>query len=175
VHAQGVVHRDLKPDNCLLTEDDTLKVVDFGVSEMFQKDSDKVHKSSGSPAFMAPELCVFKHGDVSGRAADIWGMGVTLYCLRFGHVPFQRHAVLELYDSIVKDEVPIDESLGEDFVDLIRRLFEKNPVKRITMDELRVRMITTWANLKLTSFRNTHGLHAVGLTRFFRKKRTAPN
>lgn len=138
VHAQGVVHRDLKPDNCLLTEDDTLKVVDFGVSEMFQKDSDKVQKSSGSPAFMAPELCVLKHGDISGKSADIWGMGVTLYCLRFGRVPFQKNAVLDLYESIVKDEVPLDQNLGEDFKDLMKRIFEKNPTKRIKMDALRV-------------------------------------
>jgi len=138
VHAQGVVHRDLKPDNCLLTEDDTLKVVDFGVSEMFQKDSDSVQKSSGSPAFMAPELCVLKHGNISGKAADIWGMGVTLYCLRFGRVPFQKKAVLELYSSIVRDEVPLEGDLGEDFTDLIKRLLDKNPSRRIKMDELRV-------------------------------------
>lgn len=138
VHAQGVVHRDIKPDNCLLTEDYTLKVVDFGVSEMFEKASEMITaKSAGSPAFMPPELCVAKHGDVSGKAADIWSMGVTLYCLRYGRVPFEKHNVLDLYESIRSDPPDLDQESNEDFKDLMRRLLEKDPEKRITMPEIR--------------------------------------
>ncbi|TGO26146.1 hypothetical protein BPAE_0065g00220 [Botrytis paeoniae] len=138
LHAQGVVHRDIKPDNLLLTEDDVLKVVDFGVSEMFKKASDMMTaKSTGSPAFLPPELCVTKHGDVSGRAADIWSMGISLYCLRFGHIPFERTGVLELYEAIKNDEVDYEPSTDPQFVDLMRRILEKDPKKRITMDEIR--------------------------------------
>ena len=140
VHAQGVVHRDIKPDNLLLTEDDVLKIVDFGVSEMFEKENVAMTtaKSAGSPAFLPPELCVTKHGDISGKAADIWSMGVSLYCLRYGHIPFERTGVLELYEAIRSDEVCIDESHEPEFSDLMRRLLEKDPKKRITMDEIRV-------------------------------------
>lgn len=138
VHAQGIIHRDIKPDNCLITEDDVLKIVDFGVSEMFEKDSEmKTKKSAGSPAFMPPELCVPKHGDVSGKAADIWSMGVTLYCLRFGRIPFEKGGMIELYDAIRTAEVEL-EDCEEDFADLMGRILEKDPDKRITMDELRV-------------------------------------
>lgn len=139
LHAQGVVHRDIKPDNCLITSDDVLKIVDFGVSEMFEKESDMAtSKSAGSPAFMPPELCVAKHGHVSGRAADIWSMGVTLYCLRYGHIPFEKHGVLELYESIRGDELNLGNEQDQSFIDLIRRLLEKNPEKRITMEGIRV-------------------------------------
>ncbi|KAE8446121.1 hypothetical protein EG329_012492 [Mollisiaceae sp. DMI_Dod_QoI] len=137
-HAQGVVHRDIKPDNLLLTEDDVLKIVDFGVSEMFEKSSNMMTaKSAGSPAFLPPELCVTKHGNVSGKAADIWSMGISLYCLRFGHIPFERSGVLELYECIKTDEPKIDAEDEPEFCDLIRKLLEKDPTKRITMAEIR--------------------------------------
>jgi len=141
LHAQGVVHRDIKPDNLLLTEDDVLKIVDFGVSEMFEKQSEMLTaNSAGSPAFLPPELCVAKHGGISGKAADIWSMGVTLYCLRFGCIPFERAGVLELYESIKKDNLCIaPETCSEDLRDLIVRLLEKDPTKRIKMPEIRVR------------------------------------
>jgi calcium/calmodulin-dependent protein kinase kinase 2 len=139
VHAQGIVHRDIKPDNLLLTEDDVLKIVDFGVSEMFERaDQMRTAKSAGSPAFLPPELCVAKHGDVSGKAADIWSMGVSLYCLRYGRIPFEHDGVLDMFEAIKKDSIhlPLDED--EDFLDLMRRLLEKDPEKRIKMPELRV-------------------------------------
>ena len=139
LHAQGVVHRDIKPDNLLLTEEDVLKIVDFGVSEMFEKESDMMTaKSAGSPAFLPPELCVSRHGGVSGKAADIWSMGVTLYCLYFGKIPFERTGVLDLYESIKNDELPLESECDEDFKDLIHKVLEKDPSKRIQMPELRV-------------------------------------
>ncbi|KAL4967763.1 putative calcium/calmodulin dependent protein kinase [Aspergillus stella-maris] len=138
LHAQGIVHRDIKPDNCLVTSEDVLKVVDFGVSEMFEKDSDMfTAKSAGSPAFLPPELCVVKHGDVSGKAADIWSMGVTLYCLRYGRLPFEEHSIFELYEAIKNDPLVCEGEDDENFKDLISRILEKDPTKRIQMDELR--------------------------------------
>ncbi|GAB7347905.1 hypothetical protein MBLNU459_g5428t1 [Dothideomycetes sp. NU459] len=138
LHAQGIVHRDIKPDNCLVTNDDVLKIVDFGVSEMFEKQSDMATaKSAGSPAFMPPELCVARHGQVSGRAADIWSMGVTLYCLRYGRIPFEKHGMLELYEAIRKDELPLHNESDDKFADLMHRILEKDPDRRITMEELR--------------------------------------
>ncbi|KAI5465795.1 kinase-like domain-containing protein [Mariannaea sp. PMI_226] len=137
LHAQGVIHRDIKPDNLLLSDDDVLKVVDFGVSELFEKVNQmRIVKSAGSPAFLPPELCG-KHSDVSGTAADIWSMGISLYCLRYGRVPFNRDGVLEMYDAIKSDEpqLPDDENL--DFVDLMQKILDKNPETRITMDQLR--------------------------------------
>lgn len=140
MHAQGVVHRDIKPDNLLLTEDDVLKIVDFGVSEMFEKSSDMMTaKSAGSPAFLPPELCIAKHGDISGKAADIWSMGVSLYCLRYGRIPFERSGVMELYEAIKNDKVGYTPENEPQFVDLMNKLLEKDPKKRITMMELRVR------------------------------------
>lgn len=117
--------------------------MDFGVSEMFEKAEDmRVAKSAGSPAFLPPELCG-KHGEVSGKAADIWGMGVTLYCLRYGKIPFHRDGLLEIFEAIKGDEPHFPEDENPDFVDLMKRLLEKDPDKRIKMDELRVSCSTS--------------------------------
>jgi [calcium/calmodulin-dependent protein kinase] kinase len=138
VHAQGVIHRDIKPDNLLISEDDVLKVVDFGVSEMFEKAEDmRTAKSAGSPAFLPPELCA-KHGDVSGKAADIWSMGVSLFCLRYGRIPFNRDGVLEMYEAIKSDEPVFADDENKYLVNLFTRILEKDPAKRIKMEELRV-------------------------------------
>jgi [calcium/calmodulin-dependent protein kinase] kinase len=121
-----------------------LKIVDFGVSEMFDKDGEmKTAKSAGSPAFMPPELCVAKHGHVSGRAADIWSMGCTLYCLIFGRIPFEKHGMIELYEAIRSDPLEFDSPCSDDLRDLITRLLEKDPKKRIKMEELRVSLQPT--------------------------------
>ncbi|KAH6610328.1 camkk meta kinase, partial [Trichoderma cornu-damae] len=137
VHAQGAIHRDIKPDNLLLSEDDVLKVVDFGVSEMFEKPNNmRTSKSAGSPAFLPPELCS-KHSEVSGTAADIWSMGITLYCLRYGRIPFSKEAMLEIYEAIKTEEPELPKGESPAFVHLMRRLLDKNPETRITMAELR--------------------------------------
>ncbi|KAK8124897.1 uncharacterized protein PG998_000656 [Apiospora kogelbergensis] len=138
LHAQGVIHRDIKPDNLLLTEDDVLKIVDFGVSEIFEKpDTMMTAKSAGSPAFLPPELCVARHGDVSGKAADIWAMGVTLYCLKYGKLPFKRDSVLDMYEAIRNDELEVPEDEKPEFRDLITRLLDKDASTRICMSEIR--------------------------------------
>jgi len=104
VHAQGIAHRDIKPDNLLLDARDVLKIVDFGVSEMFTKGDDHLRSLSGSPAFTSPELSQTGIPNVSGKAADIWAMGITLYALVYGILPFRNHNVLELYDEIQRKE-----------------------------------------------------------------------
>ncbi|KAG0364934.1 hypothetical protein BGZ54_007021 [Gamsiella multidivaricata] len=138
LHDHDIIHRDIKPDNLLRSSDGTLKIVDFGVSEMFaKKGHDLTKKSAGSPAFMAPELCRYGHGEVSGRATDIWSMGVTLYCIRYGRLPFRSTSPLEL-QTIIREKSPdLEEEQDPRFRSLMQRLLEKDPTKRITIDELR--------------------------------------
>ncbi|KAI0526441.1 kinase-like domain-containing protein [Xylaria bambusicola] len=138
LHAQNIIHRDIKPDNLLLTEDDVLKIVDFGVSEMFEKSNEMMtNKSAGSPAFIPPELCQARHGDVSGKAADVWSMGVTLYCLKYGQLPFNGHHVLDMYEAIREKPFFLPEGEDADFADLITRILDKNSITRITLPEIR--------------------------------------
>lgn len=138
VHEQNVIHRDIKPDNLLITADDVLKIGDFGVSEIFEKaDGMRTSKTAGSPAFFPPELCVSNHGGVDGPPCDIWSMGVTLYCLRYGRIPFEHETMVEIYEAINTAEVTLPDDEDPALVDLMGKILEKDPAKRITMAELR--------------------------------------
>lgn len=69
-------------------------------------------------------------------------MGCTLYCLLFGRIPFEQHGMIELYESIRNDPLPFDSEINGELKELLCRLLEKDPEKRITMEEIRVRSRT---------------------------------
>ncbi|KAJ1853549.1 hypothetical protein LPJ73_002627, partial [Coemansia sp. RSA 2703] len=121
LHEMGIVHRDIKLDNLLLTADDTLKIADFGESVMHQESGDKVKGSTGTPAFMAPELCQ-NASEVSGEAADIWSLGSS---------------VMEVMDSVSECDLRFPGPFDKDLNDLLTRMLERNPDSRITIDEIR--------------------------------------
>ncbi|MCO5599803.1 hypothetical protein L7F22_053910 [Adiantum nelumboides] len=139
LHHHDIVHRDLKPDNILLQNDrTTCKIVDFGVSEFFIKPGDDtMQKSAGSPAFMSPELCKAGHGDFHGKDSDLWSLGVTFYCMVVGHLPFDKSQFLELYESIQSDAPRFPSHLSANCKDLLNKMLNKDPSKRMTIQQMR--------------------------------------
>lgn len=151
LHESGVAHRDIKPDNLMLALDGTVKIVDFGVSSFFQG-SDNVKANAGTPAFMSPEL-TRNEDSVSGRASDIWAMGVTLYCLVMGRLPFKGASIIDVFQSIQNDEPFYPDDLDADLKDLLQRMMEKDPQERITMTDIRTHpWVTKQGSAPLTSF-----------------------
>ncbi|ODV90402.1 hypothetical protein CANCADRAFT_25343 [Tortispora caseinolytica NRRL Y-17796] len=137
LHSRGIVHRDIKPENLLLSEDDVLKITDFGVSEIFESsNTDGLSYAAGSPAFMAPEIVMGT--SISMLTPDVWSMGVTLYCLALGHLPFRHFHLNELYDSIKYDEPELPSNISAELIDLIKKLLYKDPLTRITLFKVRV-------------------------------------
>ncbi|KAJ9475295.1 putative serine/threonine-protein kinase HSL1 [Pseudozyma hubeiensis] len=139
LHENDIVHRDIKPDNILLTDNrKTCKIVDFGVSEMFIKPGDDtMQKSAGSPAFMSPELCTAGHAEYHGKSDDVWSFGVTLYCMVVGHLPFNKDNFYAMYEAIKNDEPEYPDHLSDDLRDLLQKMFIKDPAKRITVPQMR--------------------------------------
>ncbi|GAC98341.1 likely protein kinase [Pseudozyma hubeiensis SY62] len=139
LHENEIVHRDIKPDNILLTDNrKTCKIVDFGVSEMFLKPGDDtMQKSAGSPAFMSPELCTAGHAEYHGKSDDVWSFGVTLYCMVVGHLPFNKDNFYAMYEAIKNDEPEYPDHLSDDLKDLLQKMFIKDPAKRITVPQMR--------------------------------------
>ncbi|KAI8993654.1 kinase-like domain-containing protein [Pilobolus umbonatus] len=135
LHLNGIIHRDIKPQNLLLTNDNTVKLIDFGTSA---KVSSRASYHHGTPAFTAPEIIkkVSKENAYM-TAADVWAMGVTLYCLIHGCLPFPKNNIIELYDEILYQKVTHPRPLDKDLTDLIERMLEKNPENRITIESIR--------------------------------------
>ncbi|KAK4688150.1 hypothetical protein P7C73_g1956, partial [Tremellales sp. Uapishka_1] len=145
LHANEVVHRDIKPDNILLSDDRaTVKLCDFGVSEMFvASGDDRIKKSGGSPAFLSPESFTSSMGDLHGRAVDIWALGVTLYCMLTGKLPFNVTNPIDLF-SVVRDKEPeIPAEWSDDLKELVSKMLEKDPEHRICMAAIREHPWTT--------------------------------
>ncbi|KAL1193684.1 CBL-interacting serine/threonine-protein kinase 22 [Cardamine amara subsp. amara] len=142
-HARGVFHRDLKPENLLLDENRDLKVSDFGLSAMRDqiKSDGMLHTLCGTPAYVAPELLLKKGYD--GSKADIWSCGVVLFLLNAGYLPFRDPNIMGLYRKIHKAQYRMPEWTSSDLRQLLRRLLEPNPEKRITVEEI---LLDPWFN-----------------------------
>ncbi|KAJ5763978.1 hypothetical protein N7533_002659 [Penicillium manginii] len=192
LHFQGIIHRDIKPANLLVTSGHRVKISDFGVSYLGRPmrdeeeeqlgetdateldDARELSKTVGTPAFYAPELCYV--GDdfeetigsvpkITG-AIDVWSLGVTLYGMVFGRLPFLSDDEYSMFQTIVKKEVfiprkrlvpvmddslchlnlPRDvrddnvleyEDIDDELYDLLRRLLTKDPIRRITLKEIK--------------------------------------
>jgi len=87
VHSKGVLHRDIKLDNILLTSEGDVKICDFGVSKIVQNKNLVMEDQCGTPAYIAPE--VFSGKGYKGFQSDIWSAGVVLYAMLLGTVPFK--------------------------------------------------------------------------------------
>ena len=134
-HAVGVVHRDLKPANILMTRDGAPKITDFGLAKRLEEDSRQTHSGSilGSPGYMAPEQAEGKNEQV-GPLSDVYALGVILYELLTGRIPFRGPTVLETLE-LIRTREPVAPSelqpgIPRDAETICLKCLQKDPAKR---------------------------------------------
>ena len=138
LHKYGIVHRDLKPDNIMITQQNDfgiIKIMDFGLSKIVST-QEKMVDGYGTLSYVAPEVLL---RTPYNKEVDIWSMGVILYYMLCGHLPFKGNKEVVIAEKIVNDDLEFDEDEWEVRSKKVRELIisclKKEPEERITIDD----------------------------------------
>ncbi|WP_207394039.1 serine/threonine-protein kinase [Actinomadura formosensis] len=131
-HAIGILHRDVKPANVLVTDDDRAVLTDFGIAQMA---GDATLTGTGlivgSPAYMPPERV---NGDPAIPASDLWALGATLYAATEGRAPHHRGDAMAVLAAVMTQDVPPPKNAGP-LAPVLTALLERDPVRRMSGDQ----------------------------------------
>ncbi|XP_064207621.1 serine/threonine-protein kinase MARK2-like isoform X29 [Anguilla rostrata] len=140
-HQKCIVHRDLKAENLLLDSEMNIKIADFGFSNEFTL-GNKLDTFCGSPPYAAPEL--FQGKKYDGPEVDVWSLGVILYTLVSGSLPFDGQNLKELRERVLRGKYRIPFYMSTDCENLLKKFLILNPTKRGSLEQV---MRDRWMNV----------------------------
>ncbi|XP_054282751.1 serine/threonine-protein kinase MARK2-like isoform X4 [Macrosteles quadrilineatus] len=130
-HQKKIIHRDLKAENLLLDSEMNIKIADFGFSNEFTP-GNKLDTFCGSPPYAAPEL--FQGKKYDGPEVDVWSLGVILYTLVSGSLPFDGSTLRELRERVLRGKYRIPFYMSTDCENLLKKFLVLNPAKRASLE-----------------------------------------
>ena len=128
-----VMHRDMKPQNILISANGIVKLCDFGFARSMSNNTIVLTSIKGTPLYMAPELVQelpYNH------TVDLWSLGVIIYELFVGTPPFYTNSIYTLIQLIVKDTVKFPDNMSPEFKSFLQGLLNKTPSERLSWPEL---------------------------------------
>ena len=149
IHSHKIVHRDIKLENILIDLNNNIKICDFGIGKILSYNRQLLYDKCGTPMYMAPEILLSsKNHGYEGYPVDIWSAGISLYIMLSGSLPFNlknnesssmdesSENNIELQYSIINNEPKYIEKISDEARDLLNGLLNKNPNKRLTIDQI---------------------------------------
>ena len=137
-----IAHRDLKAENLLLDRNHIVRVIDFGLSNVFTNNNTLLKTACGSPAYAPPEMI---KGEKYDTLSDIWSSGILLYAMVCGQLPFEDENIQRLLQKIVYSEPKYPPNISIELKDLISKLLTKDPKNRINLEQIKKHQ---WLNIK---------------------------
>lgn len=133
LHAQGIIHRDIKLENVLFADEkrDVVKLVDFGFAVVVPDPWRRLRIFCGTPSYMAPEIC--QRREYYGRPVDVWSLGVLLYAMVVGRFPFSGKTYPDLYKRIVAGQLAFPDHVSNSARDLLRRMLTVDATRRLSL------------------------------------------
>lgn len=129
-----VAHRDLKAENVLLDRYNNIRLIDFGLSNIFTEDDPNLKTACGSPAYASPEMV---RGRQYTKAADVWSSGILLYAMVAGCLPFDDDNMQRLLQKIAFTEPRYPSFLSPQLVDLLTKILQKVPTERYSIEKIK--------------------------------------
>lgn len=133
LHKQRIIHRDMKPQNILITAKGSLKLCDFGFARALSYTTLFLNSIKGTPLYMAPELVQEQQYD---EKIDVWSLGIILYELYYGQPPFFTNSIYKLIQMIVNDPIEWPGPISDTFKSFLLTMLQKNPDERISCEDL---------------------------------------
>jgi len=133
LHSNRIIHRDMKPQNILISANGIVKLCDFGFARAMSNNTVVLTSLKGTPLYMAPEIV---QELPYNETVDLWSLGVILYELFHGKPPFYTNNLYSLIQLIVKDPVKFPENMSPDFKSFLKGLLNKAPSERLSWPEL---------------------------------------
>ncbi|KAE9552322.1 hypothetical protein FO519_004447 [Halicephalobus sp. NKZ332] len=143
LHSKNIIHRDLKAENLLLDSAMNIKIADFGFSNNFSP-GNKLDTFCGSPPYAAPEL--FQGKKYDGPEVDVWSLGVILYTLVSGSLPFDGANLKELRERVLRGKYRIPFYMSTDCENLLKKFLVLNPARRGTLEQI-MKDRSGWMNI----------------------------
>lgn len=134
LHTIGCAHRDIKPSNILIDYNSDIKLIDFGLGNLYDE-NEKLKTACGSPCYAAPEI-------ISGEAydpitVDIWSAGITLYAMLCGYLPFDDESKSVLYDKILACQYKMPKYVSPQAADLLNKILVRKVSDRLNIEQIK--------------------------------------
>ena len=133
LHSKNIVHRDLKPENLLLCEGNILKIIDFGLSNFYN--GNYLSTPCGSPCYASPEMV--SGNKYNGFNIDIWAIGIILFAMLCGYLPFEDDDNDILFQKILECKLHYPSHLSPLAKDIMKKILVTNPEKRIKIPQIK--------------------------------------